>query len=160
VFSSNNLANRALQFSIPSSGRLSPTLLGGSHFFCGERVKLAIVGSRYDPRKTPKDVIDRAEAAVREYVRTLPEGTVVVSGGAMGVDSWAVDEAIYCGLQIIKHLPDYRTYSGVVAPIMRNTLIAKECDELIAFWDGKSKGTMDTVYKARRLGKPVNVVTP
>ena len=40
----------------------------------------------------------------------------------------------------------------------RNTLIAEECDVLIACWDGSSRGTKDTINKVSKLGKPVIIV--
>ena len=53
------------------------------------RERVAVVGSRGYP--------DRA--AVAAYVQALAEGTVVVSGGARGVDRWAADAAAECGLE-------------------------------------------------------------
>lgn len=45
------------------------------------------------------------------------------------------------------------------APHVRNRTIARNCDRLVAFWDGQSRGTISTVEMARRLGKPVQVIT-
>lgn len=39
----------------------------------------------------------------------------------------------------------------------RNSLIARDVDLLIAFWDGESRGTLDTIWKCLDLGKPVQV---
>lgn len=40
----------------------------------------------------------------------------------------------------------------------RNTDIARQADKVVCFWNGKSKGCMDTVHKAN--GKPVVVFGP
>jgi len=34
----------------------------------------------------------------------------------------------------------------------------EECDCLIAFWDGKSRGTEFTLDYAKQLGKPIKTV--
>ena len=44
------------------------------------------------------------------------------------------------------------------AGFARNTLIAQECDVLIALTLPDSNGTNDTVEKVRMLGKPVTFV--
>jgi len=48
---------------------------------------VAIIGSR---RRKDEEVI-------RAFVRSLPSDTIVVSGGAKGVDQWAENEAIKRG---------------------------------------------------------------
>jgi predicted Rossmann fold nucleotide-binding protein DprA/Smf involved in DNA uptake len=110
-------------------------------------LRVAIVGSRTYP----------SEPTVRAYVRSLPAGTVVVSGGARGVDSWAEDEARRCGLAVEVHKPDYQAYSPKIAPLVRNRIIAERCDELIGFSFEGSPGTAYTAKYARRIGRLVTV---
>ena len=111
-------------------------------------MRVAIVGSRdYD-----------ALGLVRRYVRSLPKDTVVVSGGAIGVDSVAADEAQKCGLQTTVYLPNWKTF-GKSAGFKRNSQIVNDCDLLVAFWDGVSRGTKDSIDKAAAAGIPV-VVNP
>jgi predicted Rossmann fold nucleotide-binding protein DprA/Smf involved in DNA uptake len=109
-------------------------------------VRVAIVGSREHTN----------EKQVRAYVRTLEPGTVVVSGGAKGVDSWAVGEAEKLGLETVVFHPDRKAHKHRAA-LMRNHLIVRHADRVVAFWDGKSTGTMYTVRIARAAGKPVEV---
>ena len=111
-------------------------------------MRVAIVGSR--------DWSD--EERVHAYVRSLPEGTTVVSGGAIGPDSWAAHEARRCGLAVITFLPDWKTH-GRAAGMIRNSAIVEACDLLVAFWRGASRGTADSVGKARRAGKPFEIFT-
>jgi hypothetical protein len=40
----------------------------------------------------------------------------------------------------------------------RNTKIVKVADMLIAFWDGKSRGTSDSINKAFRKGIPLILI--
>jgi predicted Rossmann-fold nucleotide-binding protein len=108
---------------------------------------VAIVGSRQHPHLS----------MVREYVRTLPADTVVVSGGAGGVDVVAVAEARRLGFRVIVHLPDNAQYGFVDAPKHRNKLIAFDCDRMVAFPYGKARGTGHAILCAVKLGKPVDV---
>lgn len=109
-------------------------------------VKVAIVGSRNYSQLS----------RVRAYVLDLPKGTVIVSGGAVGVDSEAARAAREAGHELVEHLPDYPSH-GRRAPLMRNALIVRDCDRLVAFWDGRSTGTMHTVNLAKKAGKVVDV---
>jgi len=110
--------------------------------------RLAIVGSREFPD----------EQQVRAFVHVLRADTIVVSGGARGVDRWAEDQARKDGLQVEVFLPDYKTEPKWLAPKLRNTEIAKSADQMVAFWDGTSTGTRDAINKMLDLGKPVNVI--
>jgi hypothetical protein len=110
-------------------------------------VRVAIIGSRNFPD----------EQQVYSYVSGLPSGTTVVSGGADGVDSWAAAAARTRGLGVVTYEPNYELH-GKRAPLVRNEAIAIDCDRMVAFWDGKSRGTMHAVQQAERLGRPVMVI--
>ena len=108
--------------------------------------RLAVIGSRDFPR------FDMA----RWHVSRLPDDTIIVSGGARGVDQVAVEAAVDRGLDVEVYLPDYGRY-GRGAPLVRNDEIVEACDEVLAFWDGESRGTKYTIDRAVRAGKPVEV---
>ena len=57
----------------------------------------------------------------------------------------------------MEFLPEYARY-GRAAPLKRNQSIADYADEGIAFWDGKSKGTADSIRRFERLGKKITVI--
>jgi len=58
----------------------------------------------------------------------------------------------------IKQFPaDWNKY-GKSAGYKRNEEMAKYADALIAFWDGKSKGTKHMIDLAKRYGLKVKVV--
>ena len=80
----------------------------------------------------------------------------IISGGARGVDTLAAEYARSHGIPFRVYPPDYNQY-GRKAPLVRDRLIADECDVLFAFWDGKSFGTAYTVRYARQQGKPVRL---
>lgn len=56
----------------------------------------------------------------------MAPGTVVVSGGGRGVDTWAVDEAKRCGLEVIEFLPDKRKHGSPACFHVRNRQIVEE----------------------------------
>lgn len=111
--------------------------------------RIAIVGSRDFPN------LDQ----VREYVRSLPRDTIIVSGGARGVDTAAEYEANVQAMQTMIFPADWERY-GKSAGYKRNISIVAYADEVVAFWDGKSRGTMHTVEIAREKGIPVKIYGP
>ena len=106
-------------------------------------MKIAIIGSRGIVVKDPE-----------KYV---PECDEIVSGGARGVDSCAAEYAEKKGLKLTEFLPDYERY-GRAAPIVRNREIVDYADKIIAFWDGRSRGTKFTLDYAKELGKPTKTI--
>ena len=54
-------------------------------------------------------------------------------------------------------LPEYELY-GRAAPLMRNDMIVKYADVVLAFWDGQSRGTAYAIRKCRELNKPCRVL--
>ena len=111
--------------------------------------KVAIVGSREYP--------DLEQ--VREYVRGLPPGTIVVSGGAVGVDKVAEQEAKEQGLNVEIWYPRWDLH-GKGAGFARNRAIVHSADRVVAFWDGESRGTKHTIGVAQEMRKPVEVYLP
>ena len=93
----------------------------------------------------------------------------IVTGDANGADfaarEWWInlqaDREFYQGLDnrgtLAVHKADWDKHGKAAGPI-RNSAIVADCDEVIAFWDGKSPGTLDTIRKAVKAGKPVRIV--
>ena len=108
-------------------------------------MKLAIIGSR--------GIVDMDIAAY------IPENvTEIISGGAKGVDSLVMRYAEEKGIPTKVFLPQYERY-GRAAPILRNRQIAEYADEVLAFWDGESKGTLSCIECFKKQNKPVHVVS-
>lgn len=82
----------------------------------------------------------------------------IVSGGAKGPDSFAEKYAKEQGIKIQVFKPDWSLGKG--AGFIRNTDIVKAADLIIAFWDEKSRGTLDSLRKSKELGKVAFVVNP
>lgn len=88
----------------------------------------------------------------------LPENTTeIVSGGAKGVDRCARDYALKNNLKYTEFLPHYSEY-GKVAPLKRNIEIICYSDMILAFWDGKSRGTKFVIENCKKYCKPYKVV--
>lgn len=100
-------------------------------------MKIAVVGSRRIwvdiDRYIPKDI------------------TLLISGGAAGVDQLAETWAKEHGVPVQSIRPDYTRY-GRAAPLVRNREIVKQAEMVIALWDGTSKGTKYTIDYARKQG--------
>ena len=107
-------------------------------------MKLAIIGSR-----------SLTNIALDKYISCGVEE--LVSGGAVGVDSCAAEYAKNKGLRLTVFLPEYERY-GRAAPIVRNKKIVDYSDKIIAFWDGKSKGTQSVIKYAEKQGKECEVI--
>ena len=90
----------------------------------------------------------------------LPEGvTEIVSGGARGIDACAKDYALRHGLKLTEFLPEYEKY-GRGAPLRRNITIIEYADFVLAFWDGRSRGTKYVIDNCQKRNIPVAVYQP
>lgn len=106
-------------------------------------MKVAVIGSR--------------GLSVGDLGRYLPENTTeIVSGGAKGVDTSAREYALAHGIKLTEFLPEYTKY-GRCAPLKRNITIIEYSDIVLAFWDGKSRGTKFVIDNCRKLGVEVRV---
>jgi hypothetical protein len=76
--------------------------------------------------------------------------TVIISGGARGVDSLAIRYAKDNKLPYETFIPDWDKY-GKKAGIYRNCEMGDCADALIAIWDGASSGTKHMITYAMNL---------
>lgn len=101
--------------------------------------------------------------SVVDFVATLPPDAVVVSGGAAGPDTWAVEAAQRRGLSVVIHLPDKAgaktRWEATERFYARNQKIVDDSDALVAFVAPDRKGgTEDTIRRATTKGIPVTLV--
>lgn len=111
-------------------------------------MKLAVIGSR------GIDDYDLVQSNIRNHNPTL-----LISGGALGVDRLAKRYALENNIPIIEVLPQFDKYHSRYAPIARNKEIVCQADCILAFWDGKSKGTKFVIEYAKKYGKKVKIIT-
>jgi len=112
---------------------------------------LAIIGSRnfnnYSYAKT------KILEIIKNYKIPISK---IISGGANGADKIAEIFAKKFNIPIEVISADWS--EGKKAGVIRNTDIIKKSDYVIAFWDGQSKGTLDSINKAKRLNKRLFIV--
>jgi hypothetical protein len=111
-------------------------------------MKVGIVGSReFKNYELFSDVM-------KQYLSDI---SWVVSGGAPGADSLAEKWAKENKKMLTIYPADWFNL-GKRAGYVRNTDIVKNSDMIIAFWDGKSKGTKHTIGLAQKMGKECKII--
>lgn len=80
--------------------------------------------------------------------------TEVICCGSKGADTVGANWAMKHNIPVKVYLPKWDEY-GYAAALIRNNLIAKYTDILIAFWDGESPGTKNIINIMYNLGKEV-----
>lgn len=98
---------------------------------------------------------ERFDRALEGIVQERGQPTRVVSGGATGADTLACEWAQANGIAFLEHAPVSNSAADLKA---RNTLIVRDSTLIIAFLSAQSRGTWDTINKARIAGKPVLVI--
>ena len=128
-------------------------------------MKLGITGSRsitqfdFIPYFTMRDKEFRAFC--RQHGLGRRKITLVITGGARGIDTLAFQSAESLGIRNLQFLPDRKKFPGrLVSKAFqeRNRQIVDSCDILLAVWDGRSHGTKNTLACAREINKPVYLV--
>jgi len=88
-----------------------------------------------------------------------PNVDIIISGGAVGVDSIAEKYADDHKLSKLIIRPRYDIY-GRCAPIKRNEEMVELADEVLVIWDGHSRGTKSTIDFAKKKNKKLRVIIP
>ena len=83
--------------------------------------------------------------------------SLVVSGAAKGADSLGEKWAIENNIQTLIFPADWDKH-GKRAGFIRNEDIIKNCDGVVAFGDGESKGTVHSLSLAETYNKPTKIV--
>ncbi len=125
-----------------------------------EELRVIIAGSRdfNDYELLKREVLD-----IVRYDNRPKELVKIVSGGARGADRLGEQFAKEFDLKVKQFIPDWDSL-GKRAGYVRNTDMAKfACENgnqgmLIAFWDGKSKGTKHMIDLAKKYGLEVHIV--
>jgi len=111
-------------------------------------MKLAVIGSRnFDSYPLLKNTLDE-----------VGEINLIISGGAKGADQLAERYALEINIPTHVIPPEYNKYDAKVAPVIRNRQIVDNADKVIAFWDGKSKGTGNVIEYAKKQRKLLKTI--
>lgn len=133
-----------------------------------DTIHIGIVGSRTFPESRYDEyfhkiraITDTAECITGIY--GLSSEVRIVSGGAIGADAFAsyfvdrVNKYSYLSYTLKEYLPDWDSH-GKSAGHIRNEKIVSDSDMIIAIWDGKSKGTQDTIRLAKKEKVPTIIL--
>ena len=110
-------------------------------------------------------IVGNRDGFTKEYVNAVLDKVLtiklgqdkVISGGANGVDTYAMEWARNKGVSFRAFMPDMSVQSPA-RYFQRNEQIAKACDVLVAFNAHAPSGTLNTVNTATKLGKEVIVI--
>jgi hypothetical protein len=117
-------------------------------------MKLLISGSRYN--------LDGSLVTYAQFNQVIDESNLIwladefILGGARGVDSAAEEFAKRANIPTTIMKADWSL--GRHAGFQRNSDMLDVADKVLAVWNGHSKGTLDTLDKARRRGMEVEIV--
>jgi hypothetical protein len=103
-------------------------------------MKVAVIGSR--------NFNDYEEV---EQVLSSVKITLLVSGGAKGADTLGQKYAEEHNIETKIFLPDWKKYG-------KKAGFLNESELVVAFWDGFSKGTLDSIKKAEKKGKNILLI--
>lgn len=121
------------------------------------KVRIIVAGGRdFNDYKLVEDILidmwlDIAELGTPSYEVEF------VLGGAKGADSLGEKFADEYGFDKKMFIPDWKG-QGKKAGILRNHEMGDYATHLVAFWDGKSRGTKDMIDYATRKGLVVKVI--
>lgn len=85
---------------------------------------------------------------------------IIVSGCATGADTLGEQYAEARGYQVERYPAQWRDANGRYdkgAGVKRNALMADNADALLAYWDGKSRGTKNMINEATKRGLLVRI---
>jgi hypothetical protein len=109
-------------------------------------MKVAVIGSRtFNDYELVKETLTKLDI------------TLLISGGAKGADSLGERYANENNITTLIFKPDWERH-GRGAGMVRNTDIVKNSDIVVAFWDGSSKGTLDSIRKVEKLNKGLMII--
>lgn len=114
-------------------------------------MKVAIIGSR--AYKNYASICAQMDELLIFFDNAF---TDVISGEARGVDKLGAQWARSRDISVIEKPADWKLGQG--AGMARNTNIVQEADFIVAFWDGKSLGTRDSLNKCKKFGKRYKIV--
>lgn len=112
-------------------------------------MKVIVAGTR-NSHVTTEDVI----SVFNEYGIDASE---IVSGASGDADSAGERAAGILGVPKKTFMANWSLFGRAAGPI-RNSEMADYADLLVAFWDGKSRGTKNMIEQMRKKGKEVIII--
>ena len=120
--------------------------------YCEKKLKVIIAGGRnFSNDKILKQTCDN-------ILQGQPNIEIVSGAHYKGADKLGEQYAKERNYQLTKFPANWNTYGRAAGP-KRNQQMANYADVLIAFWDGKSKGTLNMINEAKRANLSVNIIS-
>lgn len=82
---------------------------------------------------------------------------IIISGTCRGADLLGEQYARENNLPVYRYPANWKEY-GKTAGYLRNRKMAEEADALVAFWDGKSRGTANMITLARGRQLQIRII--
>jgi SLOG family YspA-like protein len=104
------------------------------------------------------------EMKIFARLSVLPPNTTIVVGfdpktkRPKGADKIAYREAMRLGLEVECHPADWDRHGRAAGFVRNKEMVDAGADLVLAFWDGKSAGTRDTMTRAELAGIPVEEI--
>lgn len=121
---------------------------------CTVKTRVIVCGSR---NFTDKEICFKA---LDQLLGENPN-VEIVSGHAKGADQFGEEYAALHGIPTKVFLPDWKRYGRGAGLIRNQEMLAYSKEEsslVVAFWDGKSKGTKNMIETASAEGVKVYIV--
>jgi hypothetical protein len=122
-------------------------------------VKVIVCGGRsfYDEQWLKNELCDLVWQ--RGRFKDVPQQiTVLIHGGARGVDTMAANFAIGCGLKLEEFKADWERHGKAAGPLRNQEMLDAGPDLVVAFPGGR--GTADMVRRAKSVNVPVIELLP
>ncbi len=116
-------------------------------------MKIIIAGSR---KGFTQGIVDAVMKQAIKQWDIRAQDITVVSGCALGVDTYGIRWAEERGLPVMRYPADWDRH-GKSAGTLRNIQMAAVADALVALWDGESPGTRHMVQEADKRGLRVYI---
>lgn len=104
--------------------------------------------------------------AVQSRIAKLKSGTTILVGydperkRPKGADELIYNEAKNFGFYVRCFPAKWHLYGNAAGPVRNAQMMGKNPHLVIAFWDGESTGTADTIDLAEQAGIPVEIIKP
>lgn len=116
-------------------------------------MRVVISGCRYYSN------YDEAKDFIKENLNDVllnKNSVIILSGDCKGADALGERFALENNLQIEKYPARWDLYGRAAGP-KRNKTMVDNCDRIICFWNGSSKGTQSTINYAKNANKDIRI---
>ena len=104
---------------------------------------------------------NKAEKCIDDFLVSNNLPVKIISGNASGADRMGELYGNLHGIDVVQFPAEWNKYGRAAGPIRNRKMAeyaAEERGVLIAFWDGKSRGTKNMIENAKRSGLEISIV--